>query len=69
MTLISVAEITVGHEIRRSDRSLNETIWATNCDKLHVFDMIKEMKRRSLFIEYYLCTQQNFMKQKLIHFA
>ena len=46
MTFISVIEITVGHEIRRSDRSLNETIWATNCDKLHVLDMIKEMKRK-----------------------
>ena len=24
---------------------------------------------KSLFIEYYLCKQQYFMKQKLIHFA
>ena len=29
----------------------------------------KERKRneKSLFTEYYLCTQQNFMKPKLIH--
>ena len=31
--------------------------------------MVDEMKRKNLFIEYYLCTQQNFIKAKLIHFA
>ena len=33
-------------EIRRNDRSLNETIWTPTCNKLHVFDMIEEMKRK-----------------------
>ena len=56
-------------EICRNDRSLNETIYTPKCDKLHVFDMMEEMKRKSLLIEYYLYTQQNFMTQKLIHFA
>ena len=55
-------------EIHRNDLSLNENIWTLNCDKLYLFDMVEEMKRRYL-IEYYLCMQQNFMKQKLIHFA
>ena len=49
-------------EIRRNDQSLNETIWTPKCDKLHVFDMVEEMKRKSLLIEY-------FMKQKLIRFS
>ena len=48
-------------EIRRNDQSLNETIWTPKCDKLYVFDMVEEMKRKSLLIEY-------FMKQKLIRF-
>ena len=56
-------------EICRNDQSLNETIWTPKCDKLHVFDMMEEMKRKSLLTEYYLCMQQNFMTQKLIHFA
>ena len=33
-------------EIRRNDRSLNETIWTPTCNKLHVFDMIEEMKSK-----------------------
>ena len=33
-------------EIRRNDRSLNETIWTLKCDKLHVFDMVEKMKRK-----------------------
>ena len=48
-------------EIRRNDQSLNETIWTPKCDKLYVFGMVEEMKRKSLLIEY-------FMKQKLIRF-
>ena len=39
-------------EIRRNDRLLNETIWTLKYDKLHVFDMVDEMKRKSLLIEY-----------------
>ena len=50
-------------------RLLNETIWTLKCDKLHLFDMVEEMKEKSLFTEHYLTMQQNFMKQKLIHFA
>ena len=50
-------------KIRRNERSLIETINTPKCDKLHVFDMMEEMKRKSLLIEYYLCAQQNFMKQ------
>ena len=49
-------------EIRRNDQSLNETLWTPKCDKLYVFDMVEEMKRKSLLIEY-------FMKQKLIRFS
>ena len=49
-------------EICRNDQSLNETIWTLKCDKLHAFDMMEEIKIKSLLIEYYLCTQQNFMK-------
>ena len=45
-----------------NDQSLNETIWTLKCDKLHAFDMMEEIKIKSLLIEYYLCTQQNFMK-------
>ena len=56
-------------EICRNDLSLNETIWTWKCDKLHVFDVVEKMKRKEFFIEYYLSTQQNFLKQKLIHFA
>ena len=48
-------------EIRRNDQSLSETIWTLKCDKLYVFDMVEEMKRKSMLIEY-------FMKQKLIRF-
>ena len=29
----------------------------------------RKWKEKSLFIKYYLCTQQNFMNPKLIHFA
>ena len=32
-------------EIRRNDQSLNETIWTPKFDKLHVFDMVEEMKK------------------------
>ena len=56
-------------EICRNDWLLNETIWTLKCDKLHLFDMVEEMKEKSLFTEHYLTMQQNFMKQKLIHFA
>ena len=35
------------------------------CDKLHVFDIVEEMKRKHFFTEY----ATKFMKQKLIHFA
>ena len=35
-------------EIRRNDRSLNETIWTPTCNKLHVFDMVEEMKRKKV---------------------
>ena len=28
-------------EIRRNDRSLNETIWASMCNKQHLFDMVE----------------------------
>ena len=50
-------------EIRRNDRSLIETIWTLKCDKLHVFNMVDEVGKKSLLIEYYLCMQQNFRKQ------
>ena len=33
-------------EIRRNDQSLNETIWTLECDKLYLFDMVEEMKRK-----------------------
>ena len=33
-------------EISRNDRSLNETIWTPKCDRLQVFDMVEEMKRK-----------------------
>ena len=33
-------------DIRRNDRLLNETIWTLKYDKLHVFDMVDEMKRK-----------------------
>ena len=57
-------------EIRRNDQSLNETIWTPTCNKLHVFDMVEEIiKEKSMFIEYYLCMKQNFMKPNIIHFA
>ena len=57
-------------EIHRNNQSLNETIWTPPCNKLQVFDMVEEIiKEKSLFIEYYLCMKQNFMKPKLIHFA
>ena len=56
-------------EICRKDQSLNETVWTLKYDKLHVFDLVDELKRKRLLIEYYLCIPQNFMKQKLIHFA
>ena len=56
-------------EICRNELSLNDTIWALKCDKMHVFDMVDESKRKSLLTEYYLCMQKKFMKQKLIHFA
>ena len=55
-------------EICRKDQSLNETVWTLKYDKLYVFDLVDELKRKRLLIEY-LCIQQNFMKQKLIHFA
>ena len=45
-------------EIRRNDRSLNESIWTPKCDKLHVFDMVEKMRRKkSLLVVCYLCTQ------------
>ena len=56
-------------EICRNDQSLNETIWNLEYDKLHVFDMVDELKRESLLTEYDLFMQKNFMKQKLIHCA
>ena len=56
-------------EICMNDQSLNGTIWTLKCNKLYVFDMVDELKRKSLLTEYYLCMQQNFMKQKFIHFA
>ena len=37
-------------EICRNDQSLNETIWTLKCDRLHMFDMVDEMKRKSLLI-------------------
>ena len=33
-------------EIHRNDQSQNEIIWTLKCDKLHVFDMVDEMKRK-----------------------
>ena len=48
-------------EICRIDQSLNATNWTLKCDKLHVCDMLDELKRKSLLIEYYFCVQQNFM--------
>ena len=33
-------------EISRNDRSPNETIWTPKCDRLQVFDMVEEMKRK-----------------------
>ena len=41
-------------EIRRNVRSLDETIWTPTCNKLHVFDTVEEMKRKKVFIEYYI---------------
>ena len=35
-------------EIRRNDQSLNQTIWAPWCNKLHVFDMVEKMERKKL---------------------
>ena len=43
-------------EICRNDQSLNEAIQSLKCDKLHVFDMVEGMKRKSLLIKYYVCT-------------
>ena len=36
-------------KIHRNDQSLNETIWSLKCDKLHVFDMVDEMKRKKVY--------------------
>ena len=47
-------------EICRINQSLNETIWTLKCDRLDVFDMVEEMKKKSLLIEYFLCMQQKF---------
>lgn len=33
-------------EISSNDRSPNETIWTPKCDRLQVFDMVEEMKRK-----------------------
>ena len=32
-------------EIHRTDQSLNKTIWTPKYGKLHVFDMVEEMKK------------------------
>ena len=55
-------------KICRKKQSLNETK-TLKCNKLHVFGMVDELKRKSLLLEYYLCMLQNLMKQKLIHFV
>ena len=44
-------------EICRNNQALNETMWTLKCDKLHVFDMVDELKRKCLLLEYYLCVQ------------
>ena len=41
-------------EICRNDQSLNETIWTLKSDKLQMSDMVDELKRKSLLIEYHL---------------
>lgn len=33
-------------EISSNDQSPNETIWTPKCDRLQVFDMVEEMKRK-----------------------
>ena len=33
-------------EICRINQSLNETIWTLKCDRLDVFDMVEEMKKK-----------------------
>ena len=35
-------------EICRNDQSLNGTIWTPKFDKLHVFDMLEEMKKNKV---------------------
>ena len=43
-------------EICRNDWSVNGTMWTPKCDKLHVFDMVEEMKRRK-FVHWILSLQ------------
>ena len=52
-------------EIRRNDRSLNESIWTPKCDKLHVFDMVEKMRKKKVCSLYVISAR----KQKLIHFV
>ena len=33
-------------DICSNDRSLNKTVWTLKCDKLHVIDMVEEIKRK-----------------------
>ena len=56
-------------EICWNHQSLNETIWTLKYGKLHMIDMVDELKTKSLLTEYYFYMLQNFMKRKLIHFA
>ena len=69
---ITVIKIVVGHqvmteqtfrltehfllEICRNDWSVNGTIWTSKCSKLHVFDLVEEMKRRK-FVHWILSLQ------------
>ena len=43
-------------KICRNDQSL--TIWTPNCNKLHVFDMVEEMKRKKFNKILFLCTKE-----------
>ena len=56
-------------EICWNDQLLNETILTLKYGKLHVVDMVDELKMERLVTEYYFYMPQNFMKRKLIHFA
>ena len=34
-------------DICSNDRSLNKTVWTLKCDKLHVIDIVEEIKRKN----------------------